>query len=744
MNIRKAKSKFRIVCVVVICNLSCTNAHVGTKTPVDADADQVADFIDNCVMVANSDQRDTDADGIGNMCDADFDNNGIVDEKDTSQFAKRFGSDDPDADFNGDGTVDKSDREIFEELLFLEQPGPSNTVGEPTFVLAPPPAFGVDLYRVYPTRIDGKNAALMVGYEDVEGLPPVIGINLANETVALNDQGLLADQKAGDNIYSAFLSFDFSGQIEDETSFRKRATSSQATRVVDFSGRSVVETRSFDLPIPEGPGALNEQVELRDGTLLEPFVPALDHLPILPRSHDPSRSLIITDPAVVADPLRTYDPCDSDGDGNRGNVDGVWSFKTLLSNMAPRGQEREFIHQWLQQWLIVQTVNGFSTSSNPRALLKDFFIGWDGVNASTLDIDSLPFRLLAIVNRIDLAKSSAYGASASSGEIRLVFGILIDSSPGCSSPSPDEMTVIFEYKDETTDNCAGLKSRANQWLRLSALVPGSPGFNTALQDITDDVTQRNSAPSRPGGSALGQLRTNEIVNRNPWTLREFVIDSGSGNLATTTVKQTPDQIFRLTSRETTDSFVVSQAPEILCEAHVVPESFESNPFLTSEIFNPAGDNFWKPSPDPSRLPARFPFCHRSNAVLGSPGIQNELRHKFGLNTCNGCHSVAETGSEFVHVDPMTFPSELSGFLTGTVVIDPIVDTIAREFNDLLRRSQILEELATKSCFSISLPREFDPLVISPRTNPVFGFEPRPGDPRRVSFWRAQQSHTFVH
>jgi hypothetical protein len=35
----------------------------------DADADDVCDTVDNCVDVANPDQAEDDADGLGNACD---------------------------------------------------------------------------------------------------------------------------------------------------------------------------------------------------------------------------------------------------------------------------------------------------------------------------------------------------------------------------------------------------------------------------------------------------------------------------------------------------------------------------------------------------------------------------------------------------------------------------------------------------------------------------------------------------
>jgi hypothetical protein len=44
----------------------------------NSDKDQLDDVVDNCRDVANPAQVDTDLDGCGNACDADYDNNGKV------------------------------------------------------------------------------------------------------------------------------------------------------------------------------------------------------------------------------------------------------------------------------------------------------------------------------------------------------------------------------------------------------------------------------------------------------------------------------------------------------------------------------------------------------------------------------------------------------------------------------------------------------------------------------------------
>jgi hypothetical protein len=90
----------------------------------DSDGDGVADRTDNCTLVANADQRDTDADGYGNVCDADLDNDCLTGFLDLGIFKSVFLTNDPDADMNGDQIVNFIDLGIL-KTLFFAPPGPS-------------------------------------------------------------------------------------------------------------------------------------------------------------------------------------------------------------------------------------------------------------------------------------------------------------------------------------------------------------------------------------------------------------------------------------------------------------------------------------------------------------------------------------------------------------------------------------------------------------------------------------------
>ncbi len=90
----------------------------------DTDADGVADAWDNCTLVGNPAQRDADADGYGNACDTDLDNDGRTNFVDLGLLKAVFLTTDAGADFNGDGMVNVIDLGILRRQMF-RPPGPS-------------------------------------------------------------------------------------------------------------------------------------------------------------------------------------------------------------------------------------------------------------------------------------------------------------------------------------------------------------------------------------------------------------------------------------------------------------------------------------------------------------------------------------------------------------------------------------------------------------------------------------------
>ncbi|MFK8032428.1 MAG: family 16 glycosylhydrolase [Gammaproteobacteria bacterium] len=94
------------------------------EVEADEDEDGVPDSTDNCTAVANADQTDSNGDGFGNACDADLNNDNIVNFLDLSLFSNVFLTPNADADFNSDGNVNFFDLVILQNAFFAP-PGPA-------------------------------------------------------------------------------------------------------------------------------------------------------------------------------------------------------------------------------------------------------------------------------------------------------------------------------------------------------------------------------------------------------------------------------------------------------------------------------------------------------------------------------------------------------------------------------------------------------------------------------------------
>ena len=93
----------------------------------DADGDGVIDNLDNCTLLANPGQLDSDGDGYGNACDSDLNNDSVINAIDLGLIKAAFFTTGPDADFNDDGVVNAIDLGIM-KASFFGAPGPSALV----------------------------------------------------------------------------------------------------------------------------------------------------------------------------------------------------------------------------------------------------------------------------------------------------------------------------------------------------------------------------------------------------------------------------------------------------------------------------------------------------------------------------------------------------------------------------------------------------------------------------------------
>ena len=460
----------------------------------------------------------------------------------------------------------------------------------------------------------------------------------------------------------------------------------KSKRVTRFVGRQKVTEAAPRVAAAEPPGDGNE-------VTLEPFAGSTEVVDV-PDDRLIKQSLMITDLKVVENPARAAGA-------------GPWTFGHLVTAMAnPNAtgiDPSTFARQWIEHWRSAQTVNRLTVTTRPAQgdPAIDAIIGrWEkdsGVAAGgKLDLTKAPFRLLAIISRLDLRSNLVLGVErigdGGAGEARFVF-CAVDTSTQEALP----FTVIFEYGIKKP-NFDAVRAWATQWYELSDpnLELGSEAYNAKLEAITNQFTAAGADPeSPPNRSALSQLRTNEIALAQPWEIREFRIDAhNTGYLRQVTVKQTPDLPFD--NGAALSAYINATQTDILGQRHAVPvENPPGTPFLGGSALTPV--NFhWK-----------------------TPGLPaNDARHLFSLATCNGCHAreafidfagpdPAAAPTHFTHVAPRAAGEEakLSAFLSGKdaggnafLLADPVQPAQSRAFADLERRANDLRDLVKFGTF----------------------------------------------
>jgi len=502
--------------------------------------------------------------------------------------------------------------------------------------------------------------------------------------LALRDDGFEGDEKAGDGVFSGFGVADLDEHRKTQeriVSFQKQSTA--PLTFATFNDRVLVKETPLT-PLPADIFAVGRPIPLPPSGIAQAVVP--------------NKSLIITHPSVVGDTTRTWNPCTGTG-----NPNGVWTFKHLMTEMANAPataiQPPALTERWLKQWLVSQTVNGRSVTARSN-MATQILNQWPRLTTGELDLNRSPFKLVAIVNRLDLGRGRSGGAYGTSGagELRFVFAVMNQTT--CQRPDYASFLVIFEYGVPRT-RCLDVKGWARAWLNLSdpLMSLGSPAYNLQLQNLTQQVVVRNAAPGKPNGSAINQVRTNENLLTNPWEMREFRLFSTAavprkftttavpGYLSEHVTVLTPFDLFNNTPILT--NFLLNQNGPILAGVHDVPLDFgAATHFLGAFPQMPTAGFFWD-APNLNTVPNGF-----------------NARHKFSLKTCTGCHA-GETTTPFVHVSATGVLSPflatgMTNVLTPYNVADPVSGQV-RSFYEIRDRAQHLDSAANQSC----LVRGFD-------------------------------------
>lgn len=624
-----------------------------------------------------------------------------------------------DADTPPSGSLDL-DEGMGQTPLADEQAGKSTPVEKLPFV--DPIQSAETFIQLLPEPTEaGENVALHMK------LPPThdkeLGSSLVrvvgdpkNPLVVFDSNGLVEigvlDKSPGEGFFTAFVTLD-----EQEIERRKHAEETFASAekpsetIVVFNGRT--------------PIGISTGLEFSIDKFFDFDVIPLGACPIAPLSELArwEESLMITDLDVVQDADRTNDACGG------GNPDGVWTFKHLMEQMAIGSglSTHDFVVDWLEHWLNDYTVNGDTLPARLN-MFHQVIKPWadaSGITASLgpgnklilggeLSLKIAPFRLSAIVNRIDLGGTATgpggYGGGTVSsptdaGELRFVFGV-----QNLNSCNVMRFSVIFEYGVPIT-GCEKVRDWAVEWTKLNdpSFAPRfSDPWRDHLEKLTESVVTHGAAPKKGNQNAINQIRTNENALNSQWEFREFTLtkedpkpDTNTpidGPLRPHTVAMTPDDtVFHPTPNGTIDHFV----DNVVLPG--VPSSVATLPGDCSASFSVPGWYLDEPFRGGNSFTAGFgPGSWAANI---NPSSVHELcaRHQFSLNTCNGCH-FDDTATPFFHVDPGPMPAGLSNFLTGgSSGVWTVPDsqfpgsTPDWEFRDLDLRFARLYEIACAPC-----------------------------------------------
>lgn len=405
---------------------------------------------------------------------------------------------------------------------------------------------------------------------------------------------------------------------------------------------------------------------------------------------DPAKELFITDVSVVEDCYRTtYDGACS------GTVApatrGAWTFGRLMEGILATTDQKKLsngVRQWLNLWTEDRIVNGELVKARPA--MRDLVLKpWEKASGGGhLDMSKAPFRLLAIVFRMDApVQVSTFPNLRSAGQFRMVYGLLDEN--GNTTP----FTVIFEYFIKTSTGCPGVLDWAHSIHALSSYEFG-PEYNAALQNITDQIITQGAEPEfLLNGSSLLAIRTNEAFLDTPWEMRSFALalpeddeeeEDGDGNQKP---KARLDHIFNpitpaahYNGSQRLGEFIQEFGPQILRGFLRYPITYKGEPFLAGVAQNSLDLGWHGPEP----------VC-----TATSPIVQRLL----SVFTCQGCHG-KDTQTPFLHVFPREAgqPAKLSQFMTGPAYnVTDSCNVVLQVFGDLGGRRNFVCNLLNRTC-----------------------------------------------
>jgi hypothetical protein len=579
---------------------------------------------------------------------------------------------------------------------------------------------------------DGSNMRIRIQYNDPRTLPSVLNIYAdAGVSTTIYDDGTHGDEVAGDGIYSGYITEDVSAFLTNVQMTQGYLNS--LPFLLQFNGHLGTSIPGLS---SGGPG-INFDYTSFNSNLLVPVDPFIItgggsscSSTILKQN-----SLFITDLSVVEDIARTYNPVTG-----HGNPTGIYTWGNMISQMVGTSgiQPYELMKSIVKNWMVTVVLNGQTV--NPRTDAMYYMIGqwlnraqglgapsamdiynyqqpnsiipteenweytWDHLTAGQITtlIQNAPFKLTAIVNRLDLRGNFSYaGTGGNAGETRFIYTLenlynmdlynFAGYPPVQSNQNrgifPDfldweGMNMILEYGNVQSTPCQ-IKAFAQDWLNLSTMTLGSAAYLNALEAITSTVITAGAASGKVNGSAIDRIRTDERIFQNTtvdmpgwqysdWEFRQFELQASGPSahyFAQVCLTNTP-----VNSAENMSLEGYNYSPSIPVSAtdqnDLIDWAF-STPLITSEVLHGTQSMPETYLGNPllsaaARVDAEYTHYWDLNWYTttthytppgGGPGSSNtsykQMRNELSVNTCNGCHA-GETKTIFTQVRPLAY------------------------------------------------------------------------------------------
>jgi hypothetical protein len=353
-----------------------------------------------------------------------------------------------------------------------------------------------------------------------------------------------------------------------------------------------------------------------------------------------------------------------------------WSFRRRLEDLAGLPAAADLAQRWLSHWRWVDSVavlpglpSAARVAITPRPSVDTVLLcPWlqlDPANACSGDCTSCydrrlslaqaPFRLIAVVNRQDLATGSACGRDG--GELRFIYTAV---NPRSGAPLP--FTVSFEYRVALASTETRQRWAAG-WRALGQLAFG-PEFAARLDRLVAEGL---------GQATLHRVQTNEVALGEPlglpWELRQFVPVTGDrGGLSLEPIAASHTPRLSLDGTAELGRWLQQNAGAILAGDNLLPPDM-----LAGGAPVPRPDFRWQaPGADPAVLAA------------------------FNRNSCSGCHGGAGPGElAFQHVAPPI--GYYGGVAAGPARVSRFLHQPSGAPDELGRRARLLQTAACEPC-----------------------------------------------